>query len=128
METKKELTEKYVHKLVTSVMTAQILNNQLHELSVVGLFKQKDKQIINNAVRILENIETTYYDKFWEEKEKDTSDVYLVYETFIKVVSNIPIYDVENLMYLYDLYKNHTEKLNNLIDEINGNEILPDKS
>jgi hypothetical protein len=128
METKKELTEKYVHKLVTSVMTAQILNNQLHELSVVGLFQKKDKQIINNAVRILENIETTYYDKFWEEKEKDTSDVYLVYETFIKVVSNIPIYDVENLMYLYDLYKNHTEKLNNLIDEINGNEILPDKS
>jgi hypothetical protein len=128
METKKELTEKYVHKLVTSVMTAQILNNQLHELSVVGLFQKKDKQIINNAVRILENIETTYYDKFWEEKEKDTSDVYLVYETFIKVMSNIPIYDVENLMYLYDLYKNHTEKLNNLIDEINGNEILPDKS
>jgi hypothetical protein len=128
METKKELTEKYVHKLVTSVMTAQILNNQLHELSVVGLFQKKDKQIINNAVRILENIETTYYDKFWEEKEKDTSDVYLVYETFIKVVSNIPIYDVENLMYLYDLYKNHTEKLNNLIEEINGNEILPDKS
>jgi hypothetical protein len=128
METKKELTEKYVHKLVTSVMTAQILNNQLHQLSVVGLFQKKDKQIINNAVRILENIETTYYDKFWEEKEKDTSDVYLVYETFIKVMSNIPIYDVENLMYLYDLYKNHTEKLNNLIDEINGNEILPDKS
>jgi hypothetical protein len=128
METKKELTEKYVHKLVTSVMTAQILNNQLHELSVVGLFQKKDKQIINNAVRILENIETTYYDKFWEEKEKDTSDVYLVYETFIKVMSNIPIYDVENLMYLYDLYKNHTEKLNNLIEEINGNEILSDKS
>jgi hypothetical protein len=128
METKKELTEKYVHKLVTSVMTAQILNNQLHELSVVGLFQKKDKQIINNAVRILENIETTYYDKFWEEKEKDTSDVYLVYETFIKVMSNIPIYDVENLMYLYDLYKNHTDKLNNLIEEINGNEILSDKS
>jgi hypothetical protein len=128
METKKELTEKYVHKLVTSVMTAQILNNQLHELSVVGLFQKKDKQIINNAKTVLENIESTYYDKFWEEKEKETSDVYLVYETFIKVMSQVPVYDVENLMYLYDLYKNHTEKLNNLIDEINGNEILPDKS
>lgn len=126
METKKELTEKYTHKLVTSVMTAQILNNQLHELSLIGLFKQKDKQIINNAVRILEHIETTYYDKFWSEKEKDTSDVYLVYETFIKVVSSMPIYDVENIIYLYDLYKNHTEKLNNLIEEING--VLPDKS
>ena len=128
METKKELTEKYTHKLVTSVMTAQILNNQLHELSLVGLFQKKDKQIINNAVRILEHIETTYYDKFWSEKEKDTSDVYLVYETFIKVVSSMPIYDVENIIYLYDLYKNHTEKLNNLIEEINANTILPDKS
>lgn len=126
METKKELTEKYTHKLVTSVMTAQILNNQLHELSLVGLFQKKDKQIINNAVRILEHIESTYYDKFWSEKEKDTSDVYLVYETFIKVVSSMPIYDVENIIYLYDLYKNHTEKLNNLIEEING--VLPDKS
>jgi hypothetical protein len=128
METKKEITEKYVHKLVTSVMTAQILSNQLHELSLVGLFKQRDKQIINNAKTVLESIETTYYDKFWEEKEKDTSDVYLVYDTFINVMSRVPVYDVENLMYLYDLYKNHTEKLNNLIEEINGNEILPDKS
>jgi serine kinase of HPr protein (carbohydrate metabolism regulator) len=128
METKKELTEKYVHKLVTSVMTAQILNNQLHELSLVGLFQKKDKQIINNAVRILEHIESSYYDKFWEEKEKDTSDVYLVYDTFIKVMSSVPIYEVENLMYLYDLYKNHTEKLNNLIEEINASTILPDES
>ena len=128
METKKELTEKYVHKLVTSVMTAQILSDQLHELTLVGLFKQRDKQIINNAKTVLQSIETIYYDKFWEEKQKDTSDVYLVYETFIKVMSQVPVYDVENLMYLYDLYKNHTEKLNNLIDEINGNESLPDKS
>lgn len=128
METKKELTEKYVHKLVTSVMTAQILSDQLHELTLVGLFKQRDKQIINNAKTVLQSIETNYYDKFWEEKQKDTSDVYLVYETFIKVMSQVPVYDVENLMYLYDLYKNHTEKLNNLIDEINGNESLPDKS
>ena len=128
METKKELTEKYVHKLVTSVMTAQILSDQLHELTLVGLFKQRDKQIINNTKTVLQSIETNYYDKFWEEKQKDTSDVYLVYETFIKVMSQVPVYDVENLMYLYDLYKNHTEKLNNLIDEINGNESLPDKS
>lgn len=128
MENKKELTEKYVHKLVTSVMTAQILSDQLHELTLVGLFKQRDKQIINNAKTVLQSIETNYYDKFWEEKQKDTSDVYLVYETFIKVMSQVPVYDVENLMYLYDLYKNHTEKLNNLIDEINGNESLPDKS
>jgi len=128
METRKELTEKYVHKLVTSVMTAQILSDQLHELTLVGLFKQRDKQIINNAKTVLQSIETNYYDKFWEEKQKDTSDVYLVYETFIKVMSQVPVYDVENLMYLYDLYKNHTEKLNNLIDEINGNESLPDKS
>ena len=128
MENKKELTEKYVHKLVTSVMTAQILSDQLHELTLVGLFKQRDKQIINNAKTVLQSIETNYYDKFWEEKQKDTSDVYLVYETFIKVMSQVPVYDGENLMYLYDLYKNHTEKLNNLIDEINGNESLPDKS
>lgn len=132
MENKTELTDKQIsemltHKLITSVMTAQILNNQLHDLSVAGLFKQRDKMIINNAKNVLLSIEAKHYDRFWDEKQKETSEIYKTYELFLNLMSVVPIYDVENILYLYDLYKNHREELDDLINKINKDERIPDQ-
>jgi hypothetical protein len=133
MENKTELTDKQIsemltHKLITSVMTAQILNNQLHDLTVAGLFKQRDKMIITNAKNVLLSIESKHYDRFWDEKQKETSEIYQTYELFLNLMSVVPIYDVENILYLYDLYKNHREELDELINKINKDECLPDQN
>jgi hypothetical protein len=109
-------------------MTAQILNNQLHDLTVAGLFKQRDKMIISNAKNVLLNIESKHYDRFWDEKQKETSEIYQTYELFLNLMSVVPIYDVENILYLYDLYKNHREELDELINKINKDECLPDQN
>ena len=45
-----ELKEHYQHKVITSVMTAQILQNQLHELTVLGIFNKKYNPVLG-AVR-----------------------------------------------------------------------------
>lgn len=122
--TEQEKKEYYTHKLITSVMTAQILNNQLHDLVVNKVFKQSDKKHINNAIKILESIESKYYDKFYDKKEEETSEVYDFYEKFISTMANVPIYDASVVMMLYKLYKETPRKLQDLINENYESEYL----
>jgi hypothetical protein len=122
--TEQEKKEHYTHKLVTSVMTAQILQNQLHELVVGKIFQQKDKQHIKNAIKVLESIEVKYYDKFYDKKEEETSEVYDFYEKFIQTISNVPIYDASVVLMLYKLYKDTPKKLQDLINDNYESEYL----
>lgn len=105
-------------------MTAQILQNQLHELVVGKIFQHKDKQHIKNAIKVLESIEVKYYDKFYDKKEEETSEVYDFYEKFIQTISNVPIYDASVVLMLYKLYKDTPKKLQDLINENYESEYL----
>jgi hypothetical protein len=104
------------NKLISAIMTAQILNNQLFDLRVNNVFKQRDKQLINNALKVLENVETKWYDKLCKTAEEQTFEVYDVYNSFIKQIANVPIFDMQVLMLLYRLYKDHPSKLQDLIN------------
>lgn len=104
------------NKLISAIMTAQILNNQLFDLRVNNVFKQRDKQLINNALKVLENVETKWYDKLCKTAEEQTFEVYDVYNSFIKQIANVPIFDMQVLMLLYRLYKDHPSKLQELIN------------
>jgi hypothetical protein len=104
------------NKLISAIMTAQILNNQLFDLRVNNVFKQRDKQLINNALKVLENVESKWYDKLCNNAEQQTFEVYDVYNSFIKQIANVPIFDMQVLMLLYRLYKDHPSKLQELIN------------
>jgi hypothetical protein len=91
------------NKLISAIMTAQILNNQLFDLRVNNVFKQRDKQLINNALKVLENVESKWYDKLCNNAEEQTFEVYDVYNSFIKQIANVPIFDMQVLMLLYRL-------------------------
>jgi hypothetical protein len=104
------------NKLISAIMTAQILNNQLFDLRVNNVFKQRDKQLINNALKVLENVESKWYDKLCNNAEQQTFEVYDVYNSFIKQIANVPIFDMQVLMLLYRLYKDYPSKLQDLIN------------
>lgn len=104
------------NKLISAIMTAQILNNQLFDLRVNNVFKQRDKQLINNALKVLENVESKWYDKLCTNAEDQTYEVYNVYNSFIQQISKVPIFDMQVLMLLYKLYKDHPGKLQDLIN------------
>lgn len=104
------------NKLISAIMTAQILNNQLFDLRVNNVFKQRDKQLINNALKVLENVESKWYDKLCTNAENQTFEVYDVYNSFIQQISKVPIFDMQVLMLLYKLYKDYPGKLQDLIN------------
>lgn len=104
------------NKLISAIMTAQILNNQLFDLRVNNVFKQRDKQLINNALKVLENVESKWYDKLYSNAEEQTYEVYDVYNSFIQQISKVPIFDMQVLMLLYKLYKDNPGKLQDLIN------------
>ena len=104
------------NKLISAIMTAQILNNQLFDLRVNNVFKQRDKQLINNALKVLENVESKWYDKLCSNAEDQTYEVYDVYNSFIQQISKVPIFDMQVLMLLYKLYKDKPAKLQEVIN------------
>lgn len=105
------------NKLISAIMTAQILNNQLFDLRVNNVFKHRDKQLINNALKVLESVENKWFDKLYNNAEEQTYEVYNVYNSFIKQIANVPIFDMQVLMLLYKLYKDHPKKLQDLIND-----------
>jgi hypothetical protein len=96
------MTQDNVHKLITAVMTAQILQNQLFDLKVNGVFKHRDKMIVSNCIEVLTRIEAEHYDGFFNSNSKSTSMVYESYERFLREMAKVPIYDCELIINLYN--------------------------
>ena len=73
---------------------------------------------INNTINALKEVEIEHYDNFFNSKETETSQVYEVYENFIKVISQVPIYDAENLLTMYEAYKKDPKSMQGITNKI----------
>ena len=113
--TQKEIT---THKIITSVLSMQISSNILTDLQSTKVFKNSLKMHINRTIDALKEVEVEHYDNFFKAKENETSGVYEVYENFIKVIAQVPIYDAENLLTMYEAYKKDPNSMNGITNKI----------
>ena len=113
-----KLKEETTHKLITGVLAMQISQNILIDLQGLKLFKNSLKMQINRTIDLLTDVERKYYDDFFNSKESETSQVYEVYENFIKEISKVPIYDAENLLTLYKAYKKDPKSMEGITNKI----------
>ena len=114
------MTQKEIitHKVITGVVAMQISSNILTDLQSAKLFKNSLKMHINRTIDALKEVEIEHYDKFFEAKENETSGVYEVYENFIEVIAQVPIYDAENLLKMYEAYKKDPKSMEGITNKI----------
>jgi len=110
-------------KVTTSVMSCQIALNQLEAIKHTSYYRHSLKAKINSVLPELIKAEKEHYDKFFDKEEKSTSEVYQVFESFIKVISQVPIYDMENICYIIEAYQKDPKSINGIVNKIlkNGN-------
>jgi hypothetical protein len=107
-----------VDKITTSVMSTQIALNQLEAIKHTGYYNKELKQKLNLVLPLLIKAEEKHYDKFFESLSDSTDQVYKVFETFIKRISQIPIYDMENICYIIDAYDKDAKSMNGITKKI----------
>ena len=112
------IKEVITHKVITGVLAMQISSNIITDLQSIKVFKNSLKMHINNAINALKEVEIEHYDNFFKAKESETSGVYEVYENFIKVIAQVPIYDAENLLLMYEAYKKDPKSMNGITNKI----------
>jgi len=109
---------KLVDKITTSVMSTQITLVQLESIKYTGYYNKELKQKLNLVLPLLIKAEQEHYDNFFEKESDSTDHVYQVFETFIKRISNVPIYDMENICYMIDAYDKDSKSMNGITKKI----------
>jgi len=107
-----------VDKITTSVMSVQITLVQLEAIKHTPYYNKELKQKINLVLPLLIKAEQHHYDKFFESLSDSTDHVYQVFETFIKRISQVPIYDMENICYMIDAYDKDQKSMNGITNKI----------
>ena len=107
-----------VDKITTSVMSTQIALVQLEEIKHTGYYNKELKQKLNLVLPLLIKAEQEHYDKFFEKESDSTDHVYQVFENFIKRISKVPIYDMENICYMIDAYDKDSKSMNGITNKI----------
>jgi hypothetical protein len=92
--------------------------NQLEAIKHTGYYNKELKQKLNLVLPLLIKAEEKHYDKFFESLSDSTNQVYQVFENFIKRVSQIPIYDMENICYMIDAYDKDQKSMNGITNKI----------
>lgn len=110
-----------VDKITTSVMSCQIALNQLEAIKHTGYYNKELKQKLNLVLPLLIKAEQQHYDKFFENLSDSTDQVYKVFENFIKQISEIPIYDMENICYMIEAYNKDQKSMNGITNKIMKN-------
>ena len=105
-------------KITTSVMSCQIALNQLEAIKHTSYYKQSLKNKINAVLPELIKAEAEHYDKFFEKESESTAQVYEVFENFVKRISQIPIYDMENIVTMIDAYNKDAKSMNGIVNKI----------
>jgi hypothetical protein len=113
-----EIKMKDTDKITHIIINCQMLNNRLFDAFSNRFFKQNLKAKCNTFLQELIKIEKNYYDKFFDAKEQSTIDVYNVYENFINQVSNIPIWEMENITSILKAYEKDPKSIEGITNKI----------
>ncbi len=105
-------------RIVNSVLTAQILLNNLTEIKIEPYCQKELKKFTNLLLPHLIKSEKEHYDQFFDLHEKSTDEVYQVYSNFIQQISQIPIYDCQNLLAMYQAYKIDPKSMQGITNKV----------
>lgn len=106
-------------KITHIVINCEVLLNRLQDAVAEKMFKQALKNKAKNFIEELKTVEHNWYDKFFEQKEDSTCDVYDVYSEFMNEIASLPIHDMENVTHIIKAYKKDAKSIEGIVNKIN---------
>ena len=106
------------NKIVKSIITTQILENDLHCIKQTKYYKQDLKKYINLLRPILIKNEKEHFDLLYNKSDNATSDVYDIYNYFLNKVSEISIPEATNYTYLINAYQLDPKSMQGIVNKI----------
>lgn len=105
------------HKITHAIITNQIALNHNEDLKHTKFYKQALKQKLNLLLPELIKCEPEY-DAFFDKLEDSTSEVYNEYDSYIKAVASVPIWDCRNIRLIIEAYNADPKALEGIIKKI----------
>lgn len=106
-------------KITHIVINSELLLNRLQDSVAEKMFKQALKNKAKKFIEELKTVERDWYDKFFDQKEDSTCDVYDVYSDFINEIATVPIYDMENIIHIIKAYRKDPKSIEGIVNKIN---------
>lgn len=110
----KTLDDKFIHAIIANQLALNF-NEDLKNQK--GLHNPTLKYRPKNACEELVKSELNY-DKFFEKEEVSTIDVYNVYEKFCKIISKVPIWEMQNVEKIIQAYFTDPKSIEGITNKI----------
>jgi hypothetical protein len=88
------------YRLIHLIIIAQIMSNYITESIALKFLQGPFLNYVNNFRKKLWNIEKEYYDKMFNKEENITIDAYDAMDEFLKVVAQVPVFDMQDVIRL----------------------------
>ena len=104
------------HDNITHIaINSQVLSNRLSDERTKGVFSKNLKFTCNQFLKELQKVEENIFDKFFDKNEESTV---VVYDTYDKFISNIPIWDMQNLTRIIEAYHKDPKSIEGIVNKI----------
>ncbi len=107
-----------VHRITHSIIANQIALNNNEAIKHTPYYKRELKKKLNLLLPELYKAEKDY-DDFFNNVEGQTVEVYEVYESFVKAIASVPIWDCTNIIAMIEAYKKDPASLKGIVNKIN---------
>jgi hypothetical protein len=106
-----------VHKITHAIISSQITLNHLEEVKHTTLYRQTLKNKINLLLPELIKNEP-YFDEFFSKVEDSTVQTYEAYDTYIKNIASVPIWECQNISMIIQAYKADPKSIEGICKKI----------
>ena len=104
------------HDNITHIaINCQVLLNRLADKRTEGVFTKQLKFHCNKFIEELVKVEKNLFDKFFSKNQESTV---VVYDTYDKFISEIPICDMQNLTKIFQAYKKDPKSIEGIVNKI----------
>jgi len=100
------------------VISAQVLSYYISEMKSKNYFKTTLLNFVNKFLTQLKLIEWKYYDKMFEKESEAAIIVYETYDNFIKTISNIPIWEMQNVTKILEAYNENPKSMEGIVNKV----------
>lgn len=97
---------------------AQIQLNYISELKANNFFTGTFKNFTNNFIKQLIQVEAKFFDKAIDQQEEATTACYDVADEYYKMVSSVPIWDMQNIVAIVKAYNKDKKSIEGICNKI----------
>jgi hypothetical protein len=99
---------------------AQIQLNYLTDFKAENksFFTGSFKNFCNNFINHLIQIENKYFDKAIDKEEKSVTEIYKIMDAFLKDVSKVPVWEMQNISTIINAYKKDPKSIEGICKKI----------